>query len=98
MFHHYRRLIELRHTEPAVAHGDFTMLLPDDEPVYAFTRRLGDRDCWCWATSAANRRGSTPSPCPPGGRTRSCCSATTATPGEPGTLRAWEATVHLRTG
>ena len=42
VFHHYRRLIELRHTEPVVAHGDFTMLLPDDERVYAFTRRLGD--------------------------------------------------------
>ena len=41
-FHHYRRLIELRHAEPAVALGDFTMLLPDDERVYAFTRRLGD--------------------------------------------------------
>jgi oligo-1,6-glucosidase len=40
VFHHYRRLIELRHTEPVVAHGDFTMLLPDDERVYAFTRRL----------------------------------------------------------
>ena len=25
-----------------MAHGDFTMLLPDDEQVYAFTRRLGD--------------------------------------------------------
>jgi oligo-1,6-glucosidase len=42
VFHHYRRLIALRHTEPVVAHGDFTMLLPDDEHVYAFTRRLGD--------------------------------------------------------
>ncbi len=38
VFHHYRRLIELRHTEPAVVHGDFTMLLPEDESVYAFTR------------------------------------------------------------
>ena len=42
VFHHYRRLIELRHTEPVVAHGDFHMLLPDDERVYAFTRRLDD--------------------------------------------------------
>jgi oligo-1,6-glucosidase len=42
VFHHYRRLIELRHSEPAVAHGDFTMLAPDDERLYAFTRRLGD--------------------------------------------------------
>ena len=41
VFHHYRRLIELRHADPVVAHGDFTMLLPDDPSVYAFTRRLG---------------------------------------------------------
>ncbi|HEY9376827.1 MAG TPA: alpha-glucosidase [Jiangellaceae bacterium] len=42
VLHHYRRLIALRHTEPVVAHGDFTMLLPHDEQVYAFTRRLDD--------------------------------------------------------
>ena len=42
VFAHYRRLIDLRHTEPVVAHGDFTMLLPDDDAVYAFTRRLGE--------------------------------------------------------
>jgi len=39
---HYRRLIALRHDEPVVALGDFTMLAPDDEHVYAFTRRLDD--------------------------------------------------------
>ena len=38
VFHHYRRLIELRHTVPVVAHGDFTMLLAGHEQVYAFTR------------------------------------------------------------
>ena len=42
VFHHYRRLIELRHSEPAVVHGDFTMLLAEDERVYAFTRRHED--------------------------------------------------------
>ena len=42
VFSHYRRLIELRHHQPAVAHGDFTMLLPHDPQVYAYTRRLGD--------------------------------------------------------
>jgi oligo-1,6-glucosidase len=41
VFHHYRRLIELRHTEPTVAHGDFHMLLADHDQVYAFTRRYG---------------------------------------------------------
>ncbi|WP_282946315.1 glycoside hydrolase family 13 protein [Cellulomonas endometrii] len=40
VFHHHRRLIELRHTDPVVALGDFTMLLPEDEHVYAFTRAL----------------------------------------------------------
>jgi oligo-1,6-glucosidase len=40
VFHHYRRLIELRHTQPVVVSGDLTMLLPDDERVYAYTRRL----------------------------------------------------------
>ena len=42
VFSHYRRLIELRHTDPVVATGDFTMLLPQDPQVYAFTRTLGD--------------------------------------------------------
>jgi oligo-1,6-glucosidase len=41
VFHHYRKLIQLRHDEPAVVEGDFTMLLPHDERLYAFTRRLG---------------------------------------------------------
>lgn len=41
VFSHYRRLIALRHDEPVVAHGDFAMLLPDHDTVYAFTRRLG---------------------------------------------------------
>ncbi|CAN5705015.1 alpha-glucosidase [soil metagenome] len=40
VFHHYRRLIELRHTEPVVALGDFTMALTEHRQVYAFTRRL----------------------------------------------------------
>jgi oligo-1,6-glucosidase len=40
VFHHYRRLIELRHSEPCVAHGDFTMLVPEHEELYAFTRTL----------------------------------------------------------
>lgn len=42
VFHHYRRLIELRHTSPVVVDGDVTMLLADHPHVYAFTRSLGD--------------------------------------------------------
>jgi oligo-1,6-glucosidase len=47
VLHHHRALIALRHPdsechEPAVVHGDFTMLLPDDPTVYAFTRHHRD--------------------------------------------------------
>jgi oligo-1,6-glucosidase len=38
VFHHYRRVIELRHTEPAVAHGDFHMLAAEHRTLYAYTR------------------------------------------------------------
>lgn len=38
VFHYYRRLIELRHELPVMVHGDFTMLLPDDQKVFAYTR------------------------------------------------------------
>lgn len=39
---HYRRLIALRHDDPTVALGDFTMLAPQHPSLYAFTRRRGD--------------------------------------------------------
>lgn len=42
VFHHYRRLIALRHDDPVVRFGDFSLLLPDDPDVYAFTRSLGE--------------------------------------------------------
>jgi oligo-1,6-glucosidase len=44
VFTHYQRLIRLRHAEPAVTLGDFTMLLDDHRQVYAFTRRHADTE------------------------------------------------------
>ncbi len=43
VFHHYRRLIELRHSEPVVQEGVFALLAPEDPQVFAYTRTLGDR-------------------------------------------------------
>ncbi|SDN99492.1 alpha-glucosidase [Geodermatophilus sp. DSM 45219] len=37
---HHRRLIALRHDDPVVALGDFSMLLPEHDELYAFTRSL----------------------------------------------------------
>ncbi len=42
VFHHYRRLIELRHQHPVIVEGRFELLLPDHEQLWAFTRTLGD--------------------------------------------------------
>jgi oligo-1,6-glucosidase len=40
VFHHFRKLIELRHELPVVAHGRFELLLPDHEKIWALTRTL----------------------------------------------------------
>ena len=38
VFHHYRRLVELRHTVPVVAHGDFEAVDAGHPAVFAFER------------------------------------------------------------
>ena len=40
VFAHHQRLIALRHSSDVVAVGDFRMLLPEHDDVYAFTRSL----------------------------------------------------------
>ncbi len=40
VLHHYRRLIALRHQEPAVAEGDYHQLLAEDPALFVFTRRF----------------------------------------------------------
>jgi oligo-1,6-glucosidase len=42
VFHHYRRLIEMRHTLPVIVHGTYRPLLEADEQVFAYLRSLGD--------------------------------------------------------
>ena len=42
MFHHYRRLIELRHTMSVVVEGDFQLLAAEDPKLFAYLRTLDD--------------------------------------------------------
>ncbi|MEW5989446.1 MAG: alpha-glucosidase [Chloroflexota bacterium] len=42
IFHYYRRLIQLRRQLPIIVYGDYQLLLPDDEQLYAYLRRLGN--------------------------------------------------------
>ncbi|WP_436927062.1 glycoside hydrolase family 13 protein [Halosimplex amylolyticum] len=44
VWNHYRRLIELRREDPALVYGDYELLAPEDEQIYAYTRHLdGER-------------------------------------------------------
>jgi oligo-1,6-glucosidase len=43
VFHHFRKLIELRHDHPVLVHGRFELLLPDHEQIWALTRTLDDQ-------------------------------------------------------
>jgi oligo-1,6-glucosidase len=43
VFHHFRKLIELRHDHPVVVYGRFELVLPDHEQIWALTRTLDDQ-------------------------------------------------------
>ncbi|HKN44585.1 MAG TPA: alpha-amylase family glycosyl hydrolase, partial [Propionibacteriaceae bacterium] len=43
VFHHFRKLIKLRHDHPVVVDGRFELLLPDHEQIWALTRTLDDQ-------------------------------------------------------
>ncbi len=42
IFHYYRKLIELRKTMPVFRDGSFSLLCPEDEQVFAYTRDMED--------------------------------------------------------
>lgn len=101
VFHHHRRLIELRHTDPVVALGDFAMLLPEDEQVYAFTRTLdGDALLVVVNVSGTERAVDLGDAWPTGtdGGWGDLVLGTHADAGEPAVLRPWEARVVRRRG
>ncbi len=41
VFHYYQKLIELRKQYDIIVYGDYTLLLPDSEDIYAYLRTLG---------------------------------------------------------
>jgi len=90
VFHHYRKLIAFRHEEPAVAEGDFTMLLPDGERVYAFTRRHGDTELLVIANFSAD------AVTPDADREWAGAEVVIGDPGDSLALGPWEARVYRR--
>jgi oligo-1,6-glucosidase len=97
VFAHYRRLADLRRHEPAVAHGDFTMLLPEHDHVYAFTRQLGATELLVLGNfSSTAQRVDVPESDAWRDAELLLANVTDASSGERSTLLPWEARVYRR--
>ena len=99
VFHHYRRLIEARHTLPVVVDGAYRLLLPADEQVFAYVRSLGATTLLLVANvSGAPRRRWTSARTPGCWTARCCWPRTTGRPSGRGpvTLAPWESFAVLR--
>lgn len=42
IFHYYKRLIQLRKNYPIIVYGKYELLLPNNEEIFAYTRKLDD--------------------------------------------------------
>ncbi|MDT7686342.1 MAG: oligo,6-glucosidase [Pseudonocardiales bacterium] len=97
VFHHYRKLIELRHSEPVVVHGSFHMLLPHDEQIYAFLRRLGGVELLVLGNfSSADAVVDLPDAAEWAGADLLLGTQPDPEPGAPLVLRPWEGRVYRR--
>ena len=92
VFYTYQKLIALRKAHPVFVEGDFTLLCPEDEQVFAYLRRGAGQEMLV----AVNLSGqSAPFALP---AAFAGCQPLLATQGAPldGKLRPWEALICLR--
>ena len=92
VFYTYQKLIALRKAHPVFVEGDFTLLCPEDEQVFAYLRRGAGQEL----LAAVNLSGrSAPFTLPDA---FAGCEPLLATQGAPqaGVLRPWEAQLYLR--
>ena len=93
VFHHFRRLIELRHEHRVVVEGRFELLLPDSEQIWAFTRTVDDQVLVVAANCSSTPVELPGDSLPDLGRARLLLS----THGDTGSLRLepWESRIYL---
>jgi oligo-1,6-glucosidase len=93
VFHHFRRLIELRHDYRVVAEGRFELLLPDSDQIWAFTRTLDNQVLVVTANCSSTPVEVPGDALPDIGRARLLL----ATHGDVGSLRLlpWESRIYL---
>ena len=92
VFYTYRKLIALRKANPVFVEGDFALLAPEDEQVFAYLRRGAGQEMLV-AVNWSGRPAPFQLPAAFAG-----CRPALATQGAPqaGTLRPWEAQLWLR--
>jgi len=93
VFHFHRRLIALRHAHPVVVDGDYTLLLPHDPHVWAFTRRLDDTELLIVANLSRHHRTPDLDPEPWAGAGTLLANYPDPTPFR---MRPWEVVVQQR--
>ncbi len=92
VFHHYRRLIDLRHRDRVVVDGRFEPVLPEHPQVWAFTRTLGSQVLLVLANCSSEPADVDPAAVPELSGSE-VLLATHAAPYDL-TLRPWESRVH----
>ena len=98
VFHYYRRLIALRHELPVVVHGDFTLVLPDHEQLYAFVRHLRGEELLVLANFSSQRTAVDSDVADGWSESDLILTNLSLAPMAPRrVLEPWEARVHLRT-
>lgn len=99
VFEHYRRLIELRHRDPVVTHGDFELLLPEHPTVWAFLRSGRDAELLIAANLSAD---AVPAPLPLDDGWAAAATVLNSLPNQPArppidlVLQPWESIVWRR--
>lgn len=91
VFSFYQKLISLRKTHPVIVHGDFTLLMPEDRQVFAYTRQYEGK-----TLLVACNFSSEPAALDSEAATRGeMLAANYDEPGESALLRPWEVRVTL---
>lgn len=63
IFYYYKKLIELRHTEPLLTEGAYELLLPESEEIFAYLRTTAQEQ-WLVATNLSEKEVRVPELCP----------------------------------
>nr|WP_235750674.1 alpha-glucosidase [Nigerium massiliense] len=94
VYHHYRRLIALRHELEVVREGRFELLLPDDERIWAFTRTLRDEQLMVIANMTSQVAGVPMGSIPSLERAELVLTSLPAAADDVQTLEPWESRVY----